>query len=177
MLIYQEAAIEEIKIGDLVEVEQDGIHLGAKVVARDLERGALAVVLYSYAEPSENGSGFVMNPCRSDVLTVTPGKGGVKVQKAVDSDAAVTQLLTWERIGELEPKVLGLLKEIKAERPHQGNYLWIWGSYKQRLSELVGWDREAATHPVLRSCAAYNVVYRKLLNNLSDPESSTASTR
>jgi hypothetical protein len=170
MLVYQEVAIEEIKIGDLVEVEMDGVHLGARVVGCDLERGAVGIVPYSYAEPSENGSGFVIRPCRSEVLTVTPGKDGVKVQKAVDSEAAVTEPLTWERIAELEPKVLGLLEEIMAERPHEGNYLWIWGEYKQRLSALVGWGRDAATNPALRSSAAYNVVYDKLLNSLRDPE-------
>ena len=170
MLIYQEVAIEEIKIGDLVEVEMSGAHLGAKVVGCDLERGALSIAPYSYAKPSENGSGLVMTPCRGEVLTVTPGKGDVKVRKAVDSEAAVTEPLTWERIAELEPKVSGLLEEIKAERPHEGNYLWIWGKYKQRLSELVGWDRESGMHPALRSSAAYNIVYGTLLNDLRDPE-------
>jgi hypothetical protein len=148
----------------------DEAHLGARVVGCDLERGALGIVLYSYAEPSENGSGFVIRPCRGEVLTVTPGKGGVKVRKAVDSEAAVTEPLTWEKVAELEPKVSGLLAEIKAERPREGNYLWIWGKYKQRLSEVVGWSREAATHPALRSSAAYNVVYDKLFHNLRDPE-------
>ena len=170
MLIYQEAAIEEIKIGDLVEVEMDGVHLGARVVGCDLERGALGIVPYSYAEPSENGSGFVIRPCHGAVLTVTPGKDGVKVRKALDSEAAVTAPLIWEKIAELEPKVLVLLDEIKAERPRESNYLWIWGKYKQRLSELVGWGREAATHPELRSSAAYNIVYDKLLKSLRDPE-------
>jgi hypothetical protein len=170
MLIYQEAAIEEIKIGDFIEVEADGVHLGAKVVGCDLERGALGIVPYSYAEPSENGSGFVITPCRGEVLTVTLGKSGVKVRKAIDSEAAVTAPLTWEKVAELEPKISGLLEEIKAERPREGNYLWIWGKYKQRLSELVGWGREVATHPELRSSAAYNIVYDKLLHNLRDPE-------
>jgi hypothetical protein len=170
MLIYQEAAIEAIKVGDLVEVEVDGVNLGAKVVGCDLERGALGVVPYSYAEPSENGSSFVIARCRGEVLTVTPGEGGVRVRKAVDSEAAITHPLTWERIAELEPKVLGLLREIKAERPREGNYLWIWGTYKQRLSELVGWGRETAEHPELRSSAAYNLVYHMLLDNLRDPE-------
>jgi hypothetical protein len=170
MLIYQEAVIEEIKIGDLVEVEADGILLGAKVVARDLERGALGIVPFSYAEPSENGSGFVMTSCCGEVMTVATGKGGLTVRKAVDSEAAVTEPLTWERIVQREPKVLGLLKEIEAERPRESNYLWVWGRYKQRLSELVGWDREATTHPELRSSAAYNVVYHQLLNSLRDPE-------
>ena len=170
MLVYQEAAIEEIKIGDLIEVEMDGVHLGARVVGCDSASGALGIVPYSYAEPSENGSGFVIRPCRGEVLTVTPNKGGVKVRKAVDSEAAVTEQLSWEKVAELEPKVSGLLEEIKDERPREGNYLWIWSKYKQRLSELVGWDREAAKHLELRSSAAYNIVYDKLLNNFGDPE-------
>jgi hypothetical protein len=110
MLIYQEVAIEEIKIGDLVEVEMGGAQLGAKVVGCDLERGALSIAPYSYAKPSENGSGLVMTPCRGEVLTVTPGKGDVKVRKAVDSEAAVTEPLTWERIAELEPKVSAITR-------------------------------------------------------------------
>jgi len=169
MLIYQELPIADFKVGDLIELEKDGVHIGAKVVACDSALGTLGIVAYSYAKPSENGSGFVISPCDPQTLTVTPGKDGVRVLKAVDSEAAVTEPLTWERVAELEPKVLRLLEEIKAERPHEGNYLWIWGKYKQRLSELVGWGREATTHPALRSSAAYNIVYHKLLNSLRDP--------
>jgi hypothetical protein len=112
----------------------------------------------------------VISPCYCEVLTVTPGKDGVKVLKAVDSEAGVTEPLTWERITELEPRVLGLLEEIKAERPHEGNYLWIWRNYRQRLSELVGWGRTATAYPELRSSCAYNIVYDKLLHSLKDPE-------
>jgi len=170
MLIYTEVPLGEIARGDLIEVEMDGVHIGAKVVACDLGRETLGIVPYSYAKPTENGTRSVISPCCREVLTVTPGKDGVKVLKAVDSEAGVTEPLTWERITELEPRVLGLLEEIKAERPHEGNYLWIWRNYKQRLSDLVGWGREAATHCVLRSSAAYNIVYDKLLNSLKDPE-------
>ncbi len=171
MLIYQEAAIADIKIGDLIEVEMNGVHIGAKVIGRDLEQGTLSVVPYSYAIPS--GSGFVMSPrppaMEPGVLTVRPGNG-VRVLKAVDSEAAVTEPLTWERIAELEPGVLVLLEEIKAERPREYNDLLIWRNYKQRLCELVGWDREATSYPELRSSCAYNIVYDKLLNSLRDPE-------
>jgi len=170
MLIYQEAPITEITIDDLIEVEIEGIHIGAKVVGRDLEQGALGAIPYSYAEPSENGTGFVISPCRPEVLTVTPGKGGVKVLKAVDSEAAVTEPLTWERVAELEPKVIGLLDEIKTERPHEHDHFSIWRKYKECLSELVGWWRKANTYPELRSSVAYNIVYHKLLDNLRDPE-------
>jgi hypothetical protein len=170
MLIYQDVPIAEIRIGDLIEVEIEGAHIGAKVVGCDLEQGALGIVPSSYAEPSGNGTGFVISPCRPKVLTVTPGKGGVKVLKAVDSEAAVTEPLTWERVAELEPKVIGLLDEIKTERPHEHSYFSIWRKYKQRLSELVGWWRKATTYPQLRSSAAYSIVYHKLLDNLRDPE-------
>jgi hypothetical protein len=170
MLIYQEVPVADLKLGDLIEVEKDGVHIGAKVVACDSGQGKLGIVPYSYAKPSENGRGFVISPCDPEALTVTPGKDGVRVLKAVDSEAAVTEPLTWERIAELEPKVLRLLEEIKTERPHEGNYLWIWGKYKQRLSEVVGWGREAATHPELGSSQAYNLVYDRLLHNLRDPE-------
>jgi hypothetical protein len=74
MLIYQEAAIEEIKIGDLVELELDGVHIGAKVVECDFERGTISFVPYGYAEPSENGTGFIISRCRPTSLTVMPNK-------------------------------------------------------------------------------------------------------
>jgi hypothetical protein len=92
------------------------------------------------------------------------------VLKAVDSEAAITGPLSWDRIAQLEPEVLRLLQEIKAERPHELNYLWIWGNYKTKLCDLVGWDREATMHPELRSSRAYSIVYDMLLHNLRDPE-------
>ena len=82
----------------------------------------------------------------------------------------MTEPLTWETIEEFEPDVLVLLNEIKTERPHEHNYLSIWQKYKERLSNLVGWWRDKTAHPQLRSSAAYNIVYRKLLDNLRDPE-------
>jgi hypothetical protein len=122
----------------------------------------------------EHGTiGFVPSICStadSEVLTVEPGKRGVRVFKQVDSEAAVTEPLTWESIAKLEPEVLVLLDEIKTERPNEHNYFSIWRKYKERLSELVGWSPEATTYPQLRSSAAYNVVYHKLLDNLKDPE-------
>jgi hypothetical protein len=70
----------------------------------------------------------------------------------------------------LEPEVLVLLDDIRTERPHENNYFQIWYGYKERLSELVGWCREASANPELRSSVAYNIVYYKLLENLNVPE-------
>jgi hypothetical protein len=92
------------------------------------------------------------------------------VIKAVDPEAVVAEPLTWDRIAELEPKVSELLDEIKAECPREHDYLLVWSTYKGRLCELVGWGRTATSYPALRSSAAYDVVYYKLLNGLKDPE-------
>jgi hypothetical protein len=107
MFIYTEVPLAEITRGDRIAIEQGGIHIAAAVVGTNLEHGTLGFVPLGYAEPSENGAGFTLRVCRpptpaSQVLTVAPGKGGVKVFKAVDSEAAVTEQLTWERITELE---------------------------------------------------------------------------
>jgi hypothetical protein len=172
MLVYQEVPISEIQTGDLVEVEMKDAHVGAKVVGCNLELGEITIVPYSYA--ARFGSGFVIGhrppAMKSGVLTIRPGESGLKVLKAVDSEAAVVEPLTWERIAELEPGVVMLHDEIRTEHPHEGNYLAIWRKYKLRLSALVGWERVAATHPELRSSRAYNIVYDTLLNRLSDPE-------
>ena len=62
-----------------------------------------------------------------------------------------------------------MLHEIKAEWPQEHNYFRIWGKYKQRFGEFVGWDRAATANPELQSSAAYDIVYDKLLNSLKDP--------
>jgi hypothetical protein len=152
-----------------------GVHIAAAVVGTNLDYGTLGFVPLGYAEPTKDGTGFTLAHCRpptpaSEVLTVTPGKNGVKIFKTVDSEAAVADPLTWESIAELEPKVLVLLREIKAEPPHEYDYLSIWRRYKERLSDLVGWDAETAAHPELRSSAAYDIVYHKLLDSLKDPD-------
>jgi len=175
MFVYTEVPLAEITRGDRIAIELDNLHIVAAVVGTDLEQGSLGFVPLAYAEPTDNGTGLTLSFCRppaaaSDVLTITPGNGGVKVLKATDSEAAITEPLTWESIAELEPKVLVLLKEIKTERPHGYNYLRTWYGYKERLSKLVGWNREVAAYPELRSSAAYNIVYGKLLNSLKDAE-------
>jgi hypothetical protein len=174
MLIYTEVPLAEITRGEHVAIEVGGVQIAAAVVGTNLERGTLGFVPLAYVEPTENGTGFTIACCcppaaTSEVLTVAPGDGGLKVFKTVDSEAAVTKRLTWERIADLEPEVLKLLDEIKAENPREHNYFRIWGKYKQRFCELVGWDRTATANPELCSSAAYDIVYDKLLHSLKDP--------
>lgn len=175
MLIYTEVPLAEITRGDQIAIEQGDIRIAAAVVGTDLEQGVLGFVPLSYAKPAEDGTGFTLAHClpptpASQVFTVTPGRNGIKIFKTMNSEAAVTEPPTWEKIVELEPKVLVLLREIKAERPREYDYLSIWRKYKERLSDLVGWGAETAEYPELRSSAAYNIVYHKLLDSLKDPE-------
>jgi hypothetical protein len=70
--------------------------------------------------------------------------------------------LTWDRIAELEPRVLALLDEIKAERPLEHTFQCVWNEYHRRLSALVGWGVEGGEHPELGTSEAYNIVFHKL---------------
>lgn len=158
MLLYVEVSLDELTTGERVAIEVEGTEIPGFVVGTNLEHGTLGF-WSSIGRESD-----------SEVFTVEPGKHGVKVLKQIDSEAAVTKPLTWESIAELEPQVSALLNEIRTERPHEGNYFSIWYGYKDRLSELVGWWREASANPELRSSVAYNIVYRKLLENLKVPD-------
>jgi hypothetical protein len=93
-----------------------------------------------------------------------------EVGLSTDSEAAMIEALTWERIADLEPQLLDILREIKAECPREGTYFRIWGKYRQRFGEFVGWDRAATANPELQSSVVYDIVYDKLLNSLKDPE-------
>jgi hypothetical protein len=106
----------------------------------------------------------------SSVYAVQPVEKEIRVLKLVGPEDAVTVPLTWERIVELEPGVLVLLEKVKAERPNWKNLFQIWMKYREELSALVGWRREDATHPELRSTAAFNLAQDKLLNSLREPE-------
>jgi hypothetical protein len=87
---------------------------------------------------------------------------GLKLAKAVP--------LTWEEISELEPRVLVLLDQIKSERPTMRNFLGIWLKYLEQFSAIVGFRREDATHPELRSETTYKTVYEKLVSNFGTSE-------
>jgi hypothetical protein len=173
MLIYTEVTLAELSRGDHVVVEISEVQIAASVVGTDLEQDVLAFVPLSFAEPTENGAGFTIARCHpvthdSKVFAVTPGKSEVRLFKTKDFEVPVTEPLTWEYIAELEPRVLQLLVEIKTEYPTEANYQLVWRNYKERLSELVGWGREATAHPELQSPPAYDVVYDKLLHALRD---------
>jgi hypothetical protein len=171
MLTFSEATLAEISKGDLVEIELEDLRAVGQVTGTNLSRGTISFVPLVRVEPSANGTGSKILGLQQPAPTITTelGKSGIKLFKAVDSEAAITYPLTWERIVKLEPGVEALLKEIQAECPTDGNYLRIWYGYKEHLSELVGWDRKEASHPQLHSSAAYNIVYHKLLDGLRDP--------
>lgn len=154
MLLYVEVPLAELTRRDRVAIEVGGESIPGFVVGTNLEHGTLCFW------PAIGGESD------SEVFTVEPGKHGMKVLKQIDSEEAVTEQMTWESIAELEPQVLVLLNEIRTERPHEHNYFQIWYGYKERLSDLVGWCREISANPELRSSVAYNIVYRKLLENL-----------
>ena len=104
------------------------------------------------------------------IFTISPGEDGVRLLKAIDSEAAITEPLTWEHIAVLEPQVLDLVSEIKDEHPSEANHLFLWRKYKERLCEMVGWDRESSEYPELRSSMAYDIVYDVLLHALRQHE-------
>ena len=170
MLIYREANISEIMKGDLVALEMPGMYISGTAVDTNTAHGTLSFVPLVCAKQPEGGTGFGIFGFDHSAGTnaVTLDTSGARLSKAVDSEAAVTYPLTWERIVELEPWVAVLLTEIQAECPTEWTWLRIWYRYKERLSELVGWYREAGSCPELSSSAAYNIVYQKLLDHLMD---------
>jgi hypothetical protein len=170
MLIYREARISDVTRGDLVAIEVPGIYITGTVTSTNPANGTLSFVPLTCAKQPEGGAGFgilgLYHPAGANAITLD--MSGATLSKAVDSEAAVTYPLTWQRIVELEPRVGVLLTGIQAECPTEWTWLRIWYGYKERLSEFVGWDREAAAYPELRSSAAYDIVYNKLLDCLTD---------
>ena len=79
--------------------------------------------------------------------------------------------ITWERLTALEPRLEGLLRDVEASRPTEATddfwYETEWNRLKRPISDLVGFHRHHG-HPDLRTIAAYDVVYFKLLNVLND---------
>ncbi len=77
-----------------------------------------------------------------------------------------TKRWTWERLTEIEPKLLDLEAEIRAIKPGRGfcaNYVWYGyehrPSLKHRLCALVGWSSDNAK---LRGHEAYDLAYSYL---------------
>jgi hypothetical protein len=92
------------------------------------------------------------------------------------SATAAKTRLTWGDLTAREPLLRALLKEIRAIRPKPGkrwcaNAIWYGyadpaDSFKERMSQLVGWDRRG--DPVLGTMDAYDVAYKTLYNALPD---------
>jgi hypothetical protein len=175
MLIYTEVALADVSSGDHAALEIGEAQITGFVVATDVERELLLFAPLTYSEVTANATGSTLaffSPEVSDakVFSVSTGNSEVRLLKAIDSEASVTKPLTWERIVELEPKLLDLLKQVENAPPSEENHLFVWRRYKERLSELIGWERKNSEYPELRSSMAYEIVYDVLLNALGDSE-------
>jgi hypothetical protein len=168
MRILEEVTLAEISTGDIVAIHLPGMCVSGTVTATSPAQRTLSFVPFARTKQPESGTGFGITWFQqpATIQTIGLNESGIKLSKAVDSEAGVTYPLTWESIAELEPGVAILLTEIQGEYPTEWNYVRIWYGYKERLSGIVGWGREEASHPELRSSEAYNVVYHNLLDCL-----------
>lgn len=82
----------------------------------------------------------------------------------------------WEKLCELEPRLIALHKELSAIKDDKrnpsfcANRVWYGAdgySYKHRLNNLVGWEADTP-YPELRTSQAYDVAYRMLYSALPD---------
>jgi hypothetical protein len=79
---------------------------------------------------------------------------------------------TWEMLVAAEPRLAQLLREIRRVRAGEGfcaNRLWYGyddrdNGYRERMSQLVGWDRKG--DPLLGTDSAYDLAYRTLYRAL-----------
>jgi len=76
---------------------------------------------------------------------------------------------TWDKLVELEPRLAALLGEVRAAKPsdpYDEYYNWEgdWAQFKSPINKLVGWHRTGCCHIMLKTGAAYRVVYFKLLH-------------
>ena len=83
---------------------------------------------------------------------------------------AAPRVLTWDDLADREPRLVALRREVEREtargRPHYcANAAWYGTQggtdYRHHVTNLVGWESRRPD-PVLRSRAAYDVVYRTL---------------
>lgn len=78
------------------------------------------------------------------------------------------QGLTWDQLVAAEPRLASLLEEVRAARPDDADEFeleGIWGQFKDRIAELVGWHRRQE-EPLLQTDGAYKIAYETLLNAL-----------
>jgi hypothetical protein len=83
--------------------------------------------------------------------------------------------LTWERLVAAEPRLASLLEEVRAARPADADEFeleGIWGQFKDRIADLVGWHRRQG-EPLLRTQAAYRTAYHTLLGALHGERATT----
>lgn len=79
-------------------------------------------------------------------------------------------MLTWNDLTEREPRLIGLLidikmvKDDKAKRSFCANQVW-YRDFKPRVITLVGWYAEL-DDPMLRTMEAYDIGYQYLYKHL-----------
>jgi hypothetical protein len=76
--------------------------------------------------------------------------------------------VTWEQLVAAVPQLAWLMAEVLAARPADGDEYQlegIWGQFKNRIADLVGWHRRHG-EPLLKTQAAYRTAYNALLNAL-----------
>lgn len=79
--------------------------------------------------------------------------------------------LNWENLADLEPRLNGLLVDAVTSRPRRKrgfNYELAWARFKQPIANLVGFHRRDECDPLLKTVAAYDVVYWKIYHALHD---------
>ena len=78
------------------------------------------------------------------------------------------QTPTFNELCEREPELLALWFEAASDPTTDTLGAWYGiGGYKQRLCELIGWDREvSSTDPILYSEEGYTVAYHEILRQL-----------
>lgn len=89
---------------------------------------------------------------------------------------------TWQKLTELEPRLVGVLHEAQAVTDDPGKPSFcanrVWYGYdepgpgprglKGKISALVGWHSTNPEHPVLGSEEAYSIAYRTVYDALPD---------
>jgi hypothetical protein len=85
-----------------------------------------------------------------------------------------TKTITFKALVRLEPRLLALLRAVKAEKrraKHDPGYCAnrTWFSrFEERLYRLIGWERRSGGPPELRTSEAYNLAVEELYEGLPD---------
>lgn len=83
----------------------------------------------------------------------------------------VTTKLTWERLVQLEPRLLDLYNRARKSKPtnkHCWIYVWFGdeehAGLKRELLQLVGWDAPLSAAAELTTELAYDIAYHHILD-------------